>query len=129
MLPHRVPSRLLSAASFVVACAWPAAASRQATSEDYSKEPLVLEHNIVKVAFDTDGTETRDVDISARVQSAAGVQEAGTLTLPYSREFATIDVKYIRSRKPDGTVVETPPSSAIDLPADITRVAPTYTDV
>lgn len=129
MPPRRVVSRALLVLSSIAACAWPVRASRQNAADDYSKEPYVIERSTVKVVFDADGTQTRDADIRVRVQSAAGLQDAGTVVLPYSRELTMLDVKYVRTRKPDGTVVETPLSSAIDLPADVTRAAPTYTDL
>jgi tetratricopeptide (TPR) repeat protein len=129
MPPRLVASKVILALSSVAVCVWPVWASRQTAADDYSKEPYVLERNFVKVVFDAEGTETRDVEVRVRVQSAAGLQEAGTLSLPYSREMTTLEVKYVRSRKPDGTIVETAPSSAIELPADVTRLAPTYSDL
>ena len=125
---HRVESHPRSRHPHSV-CAWPVWASRQAATDDYSREPYVVERDAVRVAFDVDGTQTRDIEKRVRVQSAAALKEAGTLAVPYSRDLATVDLKYVRVRKPDGTVVETPLSSAIDLPAEVTRLAPTYTDI
>ncbi|HUL74709.1 MAG TPA: DUF3857 domain-containing protein [Vicinamibacterales bacterium] len=101
----------------------------QTSSSDYSKEPVVVERSFARIVVDADGTQTRDVEVRVRVQSAAGLQAVGTLVIPYSRAVSTIDVRYIRSHKPDGTTVETPASAAIDVAADLTRQAPTFADV
>ncbi|HKW03183.1 MAG TPA: DUF3857 domain-containing protein [Vicinamibacterales bacterium] len=129
-MPSRpATSKLILALSSIILCAWPVWASRQTAGGDYSQEPYVIERDVVKVAFDVDGTQTREIEKRVRVQSAAALKEAGTISVPYSRDLATVDLKFVRVHKPDGAVVETPPASAIDLPAEVTRLAPTYTDL
>ncbi len=101
----------------------------QVAAPDYSKEPLVVEHSLARVVVDAEGTQTRDVEVRIRVQSAGGLQAVGTIAIPYSRELSTLDVKYVRSRKPDGTTVDTPVSAALEVAADLTQQAPTFSDV
>src|SRR5260370_17791520 len=52
----------------------------------------------------------------------------GLLVFSYNHTAETLDVLYVRSRKPDGTVMTTPPADVQDLDSEITRNAPMYTD-
>jgi tetratricopeptide (TPR) repeat protein len=123
-------ARIAHALVFVgLAASTPFAQSASAPPSVYAEEALVFDHISHRIAVDGDGTALRNSVVRVRVQSAAGVEQAGTVVLPYSKAFSTLDVKYLRVRKPTGAVIETPASSGIDLPADITRIAPTYTDL
>src|SRR6185437_2343341 len=64
-----------------------------------------------------------------RVQSEAGVRQLGTLMVPYDRDLGTLDYAYVRVSKPDGTVVETPLNTVLEIPSDVTRAAPQYTSL
>jgi tetratricopeptide (TPR) repeat protein len=98
-------------------------------ASDYTKEAFVVQQLITKVAFAGDGTSTSDTVGKIRIQSQAGVQNFSVLTFPYASANAVIDVSYVRVRKPDGTVVVTPPDNIQDMPADVTREAPLYSDI
>lgn len=100
-----------------------------ATSPDLSSEAVVIEREALARTYDADGSMAEDQEERVRVQSAAGVERMGTIVLPFSRELDTLEVRYVRVRKPDGTTVETPVTSAIDVPADVTREAPIYSDI
>lgn len=50
------------------------APSKPAASPDYPKEATVIETDTTKVAFENDGTSTRESSSRIRVQSDAGVQ-------------------------------------------------------
>src|SRR5260370_38705367 len=52
----------------------------------------------------------------------------GLLVFSYNLTAETLDVLYVRSRKPDGHVMTTPPADVQDLDSEITRNAPMYTD-
>jgi tetratricopeptide (TPR) repeat protein len=95
---------------------------------DYSKEAVVFELVRMDTSFDAQGTRTTDETIRARAQSQAGVAALGTLAFGYHRDLGTVDIEYVRVRKPSGEVIETPPSSAIDLPTDNTRQVPMFSD-
>jgi tetratricopeptide (TPR) repeat protein/transglutaminase-like putative cysteine protease len=105
------------------ACAPPLSAA------DYSKEALVIQNLGTDVTFAADGTLVWEQNLVVRVQSDAGVRRFGVLTFPYSAANEKIDLVYVRVRKPDGRVVETPESSAQDIPSDVARSAPTYSDL
>ena len=100
-----------------------------AAQPDYSKEPYVFEKFVTEVVFSADGTDQREQITSVRVQSEAAVRELGVLTLPYSSDNQRIEVLYVRVRKPDGTLVETPESNVQDVSSEVARQAPTYSDL
>jgi tetratricopeptide (TPR) repeat protein len=96
---------------------------------DYSKEPFVEEQDLTKIDFLNDGTYTRETSARIRIQSDAGIQRFGTLTFSYQSATEDINVDYVRVLKTDGTVIPTPNDSIQDMPAEITRQAPFYSDL
>lgn len=95
---------------------------------DAAKEGFVFERIDNRVRFESDGTGIRDTTAVIRVQSQAGVQEFGQLILGYSSATEKLEVSYVRVRKPDGRVIETPPANAQDLTPEILQQAPMYSD-
>jgi tetratricopeptide (TPR) repeat protein/transglutaminase-like putative cysteine protease len=95
---------------------------------DYSKEAFVIDQDVSKVTFENDGTGTRESSFRIRVQSDAGVQRYSVLSFPYSEKEETIEVVYVRVIKPDGTAVPTPEENILDMPSEVTRQAPFYSD-
>jgi tetratricopeptide (TPR) repeat protein len=102
--------------------------SPKPAAADYSKEAFVLEQSSDKFKFENDGTYTRVMVMQIRVQSDAGVQQLSVVKFAYQSSSQLFAVDYVRVTKPDGTVVVTPPDTFQDMPADITREAPFYTD-
>lgn len=98
-------------------------------SHDYSKEAFVVEEDLAQVAFENDGTSIRQTTTRVRIQSDAGVQRYSVLTFSYENATESVDIDYVRVRKPDGTVVATPPDNIQDMAAEITRQAPFYSDL
>jgi len=96
---------------------------------DYSQEAFVVELNYTRIAFENDGAATRESTARVRIQSGAGVQRFGVLTFPYENSTGTVEIDYVRVRKPDGTVVSTPPDNVQDMASEITRQAPSYSDL
>lgn len=96
---------------------------------DTDGEAVVFERLQTRVSFEKDGTNLGRFEARLRVNSPAGVQRAGTVIIPFRRAATVVDVKYVRVLKPDGSSLQTPLTGAIDLPADITREAPTFTDL
>lgn len=99
------------------------------TKPDYSKEAFVDEDDTSKLSFENDGTCSRETSRRIRVQSDAGVQHFGVLTFPYQSANESVEIEYVRVRKPDGSVVTTPNDSAQDMPSEVTRQAPFYSDL
>lgn len=95
---------------------------------DTSQEALVFDRLDSLVRFEDDGTGVRETTAVIRVQSQAGVQAMGQLIFGYSSATESLEVNYIRVRKPEGRVIDTPAANAQDFAPEILREAPTYTD-
>jgi tetratricopeptide (TPR) repeat protein len=96
---------------------------------DYSKEAVVYEDDTTKDVFENDGTSVRVSSARLRIQSDAGVQRFSVLSFPYQESIETVEIVYVRVHKPDGTVIVTPAENVLDMPSDITRQAPFYSDL
>lgn len=97
--------------------------------EDYSSQAVVVESLHTSAVFREDGTSTITVDARMRVQSQAGVQQFGMLHFPYASATTTLHIDSVRVIKPYKSVIATPAENALDMPADITRQAPFYSDL
>lgn len=100
-----------------------------AEKPDYSKEASVIEFLSQRVDFQNDGTSTSETTVRVRVQSDAGVKQYGLLVFQYQQANETPEILSVRVRKPDGSTVNTPAENIQDLPAEVTREAPFYSDV
>jgi transglutaminase-like putative cysteine protease/tetratricopeptide (TPR) repeat protein len=80
------------------------------------------------VRYENDGTGLQEVTAAIRIQSQAGVERYGQLEFGYSSATEKMEVNYVRVRKPDGQVVETPAANAQDFAPEILRSAPMYSD-
>ena len=63
-----------------------------------------------------------------RVQTDAAVKSLGIVSFSYASASQHVDIEYIRVRHPDGSVVETPVTDALEMPSEIMRQAPFYSD-
>ena len=131
----RVASALMLLSLSLSICDWAQSAkpadapSPAATVTDQTKEAIIVERDITKVVFESDGTGTREVTTAFRVLSQAGVQAFAVLTFRYTSANEAVGFDYVRVRKPDGTVIVTPDYNIQDMPADVTRSAPMYSDI
>src|SRR5215470_1078325 len=96
--------------------------------KDSSQEAVVFERFYSLVRYEDDGTGIQEVTAVIRIQSQAGVQAFGQLVIGYSSATEKLDVDYVRVRKPDGQVIETPVANAQDFAPEVLREAPTYSD-
>lgn len=94
-----------------------------------SKQAYVIESSALRATFEADGTGVREWTMQAKVISDAGVKQLAVLNFPYSSANETIAVVYVRVRKADGSVVTTPEYNVQDMPADVSRSAPLYSDL
>jgi tetratricopeptide (TPR) repeat protein len=97
--------------------------------DDYSQEAAVIEELSTKIAFENDGKFTHEQTSRIRVQTDAGVQQWGLLNFPFQSATQTVEIDYVRVRKPDGRIQITPPDNVQDVDAEITRSAPFYSDL
>ena len=95
---------------------------------DYSQEPFVIEQYHTTARFENDGTSERDLAVRVRVQSDAGVQQLGELVFGYNSANEVMDVRFVRVKKKDGSVVTATADAVKDMTASVARDAPEYTD-
>lgn len=101
----------------------------QELKPDFSKEGVVIELSATHVDFNTDGTSKRQQKTRVRVQSDAGVQQYGVLSFPYQASVEHLDIDYVRVLKPDGSVITTSQDFVQDMPSEVSRTAPFYSDL
>jgi len=64
-----------------IGAAFPQSSAKPADSKpDYSKEAFVIEQDVSKITFESDGTGTRESSSRIHIQSDAGVQRYSVLT-------------------------------------------------
>jgi tetratricopeptide (TPR) repeat protein len=124
-----LPAIFLIAPAIAAQSATSAVAQAPTASSSFAKEGAVIESLQVNVRFENDGTGVADTILRAKIQSESGQRANGLLAFPYSGTNDPLEIKYVRVRKPDGTVVETPLDSVQDLTSDVSRAAPMYTDL
>jgi hypothetical protein len=98
--------------------------AKPASLSRYAAEPTVVERLDTVYAMNADGTGWRQVTMVVRVQSESALKQLGVLLVPYQGSFEHVEISYARVRRPNGTVIETPVSTAIDMPDPVTREAP-----
>ena len=96
---------------------------------DYSDEGYIIQKYSTDVTYAADGTGERVITVQLKVQSDAAVRQFGVLEFSYESRNEHLDFNYVRVRKPDGSVVTTPETDALDQPAEVTREAPFYSDI
>jgi hypothetical protein len=92
-------------------------------------EPVLYEKYITKVREEADGTGVRTTHVKARIMEDAGVKQLAVLTFTYSASNQQMEIGAVRVTKPNGSVVITPEYNIQDMPADVSREAPMYSDV
>jgi tetratricopeptide (TPR) repeat protein/transglutaminase-like putative cysteine protease len=97
--------------------------------QDFSKEAFVIEHLSTTVTAEADGTGSREVSAEVKVLADAGVKAFAVLNFTYTSANEEVEIEYVRVRKPDGTVVKTPDYNIQDMPGEVTRTAPLYSDI
>jgi hypothetical protein len=104
-------------------------ATAAAQPSDSAKEALVWEKLSTRVRMEADGTGTRETTARVHILADAGVKEMAVLTFTYTAFNQQVEIGYVRVVKPDGAVVTTPDYNIQDMPADVTRSAPMYSDI
>lgn len=105
------------------------ASAKAAQTPDLSKEGMVLEKAYTRIRMEADGTGSRETISRVRVLADSGVKQMAVLTFTYTASNQQVEIGYVRVIKPDGTMVVTPDYNVQDMPADVTRQAPMYSDI
>lgn len=96
---------------------------------DYSREAVIFDQLATIYDFNADGTGEKTLTFAARIQSDAAVRQLGVINIPYAAQNERPEIVYLRVRKKDGSVVQTPPEDAQDMPSEVSRIAPFYSDL
>jgi len=104
-------------------------ATKPPSPDAFRNEALVFERSETTYKMLDDGTGERDLHVVLRIQSQGAAQQFGVLSFSYASANETPKIKLIRVHKADGTTADTPAESAIEMPADVTREAPLYSDL
>ena len=96
---------------------------------DYSREAVIFDQVATVYDFNADGTGEKTLTFVARIQSDAAVRQLGVINIPYAAQNERPEIVYLRVRKKDGSVVQTPSEDAQDMPSEVSRIAPFYSDL
>ena len=96
---------------------------------EHSQAGFVIEQFHQRSTFENDGSSVEETQGRLKIQSEAGLKRYGLLSFSYASGTGSLEIGYLRVRKPDGSVIATPPDTAQDMPAAITREAPFYSDL
>ncbi|MDP9039220.1 MAG: tetratricopeptide repeat protein [Acidobacteriota bacterium] len=105
------------------------AAGAAASAGKYAAEPIVIERLETVYTYAADGTGTHERSAAITMQSEAALRSFGVIAVPYAASSEQVEFLYARVRHPDGTVVETRTADAIEMPEEVTRQAPFYSDL
>ncbi len=109
--------------------AQPSAEKSASASQDFSKEAYIIERFATHIVAENDGTATRDLTAQIKVLADAGVKAFAVLNFIYTSANEAVEIDYVRVRKPDGALVKTPDYNIQDMPGEVTRTAPLYSDI
>src|SRR5438132_14184062 len=79
--------------------------AQPATNVGHSQEAVVFEQIKTKIDFENDGTGIRETTVRVRIQSEAGVQRPGVLTVSYQSLVEGLEIPYVRERNHVGIIV------------------------
>lgn len=96
---------------------------------DYSAESFVFERLDAVYRYHADGAGEHEISAVLLIQSDAAARQYGVLTVPFAGDNQRVEFDYVRVRKPNGSLVETPVTDAQEMPQEVTRQAPFYSDL
>jgi tetratricopeptide (TPR) repeat protein len=129
MIPVRVRPLLVFAAIASSCFAQNSSSPATAPSDPYRDEPYVFEKLDSTLRMKPDGTGERLTHVVLRVQSEGTARQFAVLSVSYASANEAGSIDYVRVHKADGSTVETPTTDAIEMPAEISRQAPVYSDI
>ena len=130
MLNWRFPlGRLAQVVVYSLALLTQGFSEKEIAHQDFTKESVVIEQSKSRAIFQDDGSYVNEQIVKARIQSEAGVRQYGVLSFPYEASNGNVEISDVRVVKPNGSIVVTPLESIQDQTSEISRLAPTYTDM
>ena len=100
-----------------------------AAKSDYSRESAVFDSLARVFRYAADGTGTKEITGIVEIRDQAAVKNFSVLPFAFASSAEHVEIDYVRVRRADSTVVETPASDAQEQPAPVTREAPFYSDL
>ncbi|MGA8939651.1 MAG: DUF3857 domain-containing protein [Acidobacteriaceae bacterium] len=107
----------------------PASTTPAAAKTDYPGESYVFDQLNRIYTFAADGTGSREFTGVVEIRNQAGVKAFSVIPFDFASNSEHVEIDYVRVRHADGTVVTTPPADAQELPEEVTREAPFYSDL
>jgi tetratricopeptide (TPR) repeat protein len=95
----------------------------------YVGEGMVIQRISYVYSMNADGTGYQERTVVAKLQTDAAVQQLGVISLQFASASEHVEFKYVRVRRPDGSVTETPLTDVIEQPEKVTVEAPFYSDL
>lgn len=125
----RIKCLWLCSVALVVAVSPCVIVAQKSAPDPYSGEPSVLERVDVVYSMNADGTGYMEKTVVAKIQSESALQQLGILGMAFAANSQHPEFRYVRVRRPDGTVTETPVSGVMEQPMQATVQAPFYSDL
>ena len=107
----------------------PLSSAQTATPDKYAGEPFVIERSDVVYAMNADGTGYMQKTVAVKIQSQSALQQLGIVGMGFAANSQHVELHYVRARRPDGSVTDTPVSGAMEQPIQATVQAPFYSDL
>ena len=110
----------------------PALRAQRASDADKPQDAaagFTIEKLDTSVRFAADGTSERTRTLRVKLESDAAVRSPAFCSMSYNSENEQLVVDYVRVRKADGSVVETPQSNIQETASPVTSAAPMYSDL
>jgi len=96
---------------------------------DYPGESIVFDHLTRSYTFAADGTGTRQITGVIEIRNQAGVKALSVIPFDFASSAEHVEIDYVRVHHADGSIVTTSPADAQELPTEVTREAPFYSDL
>lgn len=129
MISVRVRPLLVFAAIASSCFAQNSSSPANTSSDPYRDEPYVFEKLDSTLRMKPDGTGERLTHVVLRVQSEGTARQFSVLSVSYASANEAGSIDYVRVHKADGSTVETPTTDAIEMPTEVSRQAPVYSDI
>ncbi|HKV95606.1 MAG TPA: DUF3857 domain-containing protein [Candidatus Angelobacter sp.] len=95
---------------------------------DISDQPAIIEELSTSIRYENDGTNVQTVRQKIKIQSEAGLRTYGIITFNFiaGNEFS---IDTVEVHKKDGSTVKAGPANIQEVTPEVSREAPTYSDV
>jgi transglutaminase-like putative cysteine protease/tetratricopeptide (TPR) repeat protein len=100
-----------------------------AAPADYPGESVVFNHLTRIYTYAADGTGTREITGAVEVRNQAGVKALSVINFDFASSSEHVEIDYVRVHHADGSLTSTSAADAQELPTEVTREAPFYSDL